>query len=108
MHLPVNTRRVAISVLFLLATTLTSAQVVSAPSQSATLTGVVRDQAKNALAGALITATKLDDNTTQTAVSGTDGSYLISHVVAGMYSVMAEKEGFSQVVVSSLQISAGQ
>ena len=108
MHLSMKTRGVTILVLFVFATTLTWAQVVSAPSQSATLTGVVRDQAKNALAGALITATKLDDNSTQTAVSGIDGSYLIPNVPAGMYSVMAEKEGFSQVVVSSLQISAGQ
>jgi Putative beta-barrel porin-2, OmpL-like. bbp2/Carboxypeptidase regulatory-like domain len=97
-----------VSVLLLFASTLTLAQVVSAPSQSATLSGVVRDQARNPLAGATITATNLADSTTQTTVSGIDGSYQISDIGAGMYSVMAEKEGFSQVVVSSLQISGGK
>ena len=107
MHLPMTTR-VALLALLMFAPVLTSAQVVSAPSASRTLTGVVRDQAKNPLAGAVITATKLDDSTTQTTLSAIDGSYRISNVVAGMYSVMAEKEGFSQVVVSSLQILVGQ
>jgi hypothetical protein len=78
-----------------------------AEAQFGTINGVVRDQAKNPLAGAIITATKLDDSTTQTTVSSIDGSYRISNVPIGMYSVMAEKEGFSQVVVSSLQISTG-
>jgi len=103
-----NTRFVVLLGLFLFAITVTSAQVVTAPSEFGILTGVVRDQAKNPLAGAIVTATKLDDGTTQTTLSGIDGSYRISNVAAGMYSVMAEKDGFTQVVVSSLQVSAGQ
>ena len=81
--------------------------LASAQSQFGTITGVVRDQAKNPMVGAIITATKLDDSTTQTTISAIDGSYRISNVPIGMYSVMAEKEGFSQVVVSSLQIASG-
>jgi len=81
--------------------------LASAQSQFGTITGMVRDQAKTPLAGAIVTATKLDDSTAQTTVSSIDGSYQISNVPIGMYSVMAEKEGFSQVVVSSLQISPG-
>jgi hypothetical protein len=70
------------------------------------ITGVVRDEAKVPLAGALVTATKLDDSTTQTTLSAADGTFRITGVVPGMYSVMAEKEGFSQLVVSSLQVTA--
>lgn len=81
--------------------------LASAQSQFGTITGVVRDQAKNPMVGAIITATKLEDSTTQTTISSIDGSYRISNVPIGMYSVMAEKEGFSQVVVSSLQIASG-
>ena len=42
------------------------------------------------------------------AVSAMDGSFQLSDVIPGMYSVMAEKEGFSQLVVSSLQVSPGK
>src|SRR5580704_15936632 len=79
----------------------------AADSAAGSITGTVRDQAKSPMAGATITATKLDDNTALTALSGGDGAYMLSSVPPGMYSVMAEKVGFSQVVVSSLQISAG-
>ena len=79
----------------------------AADSGTGTITGIVRDQAKSPLAGATITATKLDDNTALTALSGSDGAYQLSSVPPGMYSVMAEKVGLSQVVVSSLQITAG-
>ncbi len=73
-----------------------------------TIMGGVRDQAKTPLAGAIVTATRAEDNTTHSAVSGADGAYKIPDVPAGMYSVMAEKEGYQQVVVSSLQIADGK
>src|ERR1700733_9523770 len=79
----------------------------AADSGTGTITGTVRDQAKSPLAGATITATKLDDDTAQTALSGSDGAYKLSSVPPGMYSVMAEKVGLAQVVVSSLQVSVG-
>jgi hypothetical protein len=92
----------------LLAVLLCVVPVVHAESGYGAITGVVRDPAKAPLAGAVITATELDDSTTQTTVSIVDGSYQLAGVPPGMYSVMAEKEGFSQAVVASLQISAGR
>jgi hypothetical protein len=53
----------------------------------------------------IVTTTGLDDSTTQMTLSGSDGAFQIAKVVPGMYSVMAEKEGFSQIVVSSLRVS---
>ena len=92
----------------LLAVILISTCISSAQTELGTLSGVVRDQAKTPLAGAVVTATKLDDSTTRTTISGLDGYYQITNVAPGMYSVMAEKEGLAQVVVSSLQVSAGK
>jgi hypothetical protein len=77
----------------------------SAQSEFGTIRGIVRDSAKNPLAGVVVTATRLEDSTTRTTMSTTDGSYQISDVPPGMYSVMAEKPGFLQLVVSSLQVS---
>lgn len=73
-----------------------------------TVLGGVRDQAKVPVAGAIVTATRLDDKKTFTAVSGADGAYRIANVPAGMYSVMAEKEGYAQVVVSSVEVYDGK
>ncbi len=84
------------------------AQTISGPSLTGAITGAVRDQAANSIAGAVITATRLDDSTTRTTLSEADGTYRISEVLPAMYSVMAEKEGYSQVVVSSLQVTAGK
>src|SRR5580658_9852872 len=104
---PMKIRFVLVFAFLLFASRWTSAQVVSA-SDSGTIAGIVKDEAGNPMAGAVITATRLDDSTTRTTVSGIDGSYKISVVLPGMYSVMAEKEGFSQVVVSSLAVSASK
>ena len=79
-----------------------------AQSGAGVITGVVRDEAKTPVVGALITATKLDDGTASTAFSRADGTFEIDNVLPGMYSVMAEKAGYSQLVVSSLQVQPGK
>jgi hypothetical protein len=83
---------------------LLTAILVSAQTSGGIISGVIRDEAKVPVPGAVITATKLDDHTTRTTVSGMDGTFQLMNVIPGMYSVMAEKEGFSQLVVSSLQV----
>jgi Putative beta-barrel porin-2, OmpL-like. bbp2/Carboxypeptidase regulatory-like domain len=79
-----------------------------AQTELGNISGVVRDQAKAPLPGAVITATKLDDSTIRTTMSGPEGAYTLADIKPGMYAVMAEKEGFFQVVVSSLEISPGK
>jgi len=103
-----KTRALLVSIVLLFVTTAASAQSESGTGAGVGIVrGVVRDETKSPLAGAIITATKLDDSTTRTTISSMDGAYQMFDVPVGMYSVMAEKEGFSQVVVSSLQISTG-
>ena len=78
-------------------------------AQSAgSIAGAIRDQAKAAVSGATITATKLDDATARTASSAPDGTYRIADVAPGMYSVMAQKPGYSDFVVAQVQVTAGQ
>ncbi len=103
-----KTRFLRLVFLLLFIGTWASAQSIVAPAAGGSIIGIVKDQLGNPLAGAVITATKLDDSTTRTTVSGADGTYRILEVVPAMYSVMAEKEGFSQVVVSSLAVVAGK
>jgi hypothetical protein len=79
-----------------------------AQPDSGSISGTVRDQAKAPLAGATVTATRLDGNVPHKAETASDGSYRISDVAPGMYSVTAEKDGYLQLVVSSLEIEPGQ
>lgn len=72
------------------------------------IAGVVRDQGKIPVAGATITATKLDDNTARTATSAANGTYAMKDVLPGRYSVMAQKAGFKDFTVSSVTVVAGQ
>jgi len=72
------------------------------------IAGAIRDQAKAAVSGATITATKLADGTARTTSSGLDGTYRIADVTPGMYSVMAQKQGYSDFVVAQVQVEAGQ
>ena len=72
------------------------------------IAGAIRDQTRAAVSGATITATKLDDSTTRTAASAPDGTYRITDVVPGMYSVMAQKQGYSDFVIAQVQVAAGQ
>ncbi len=80
----------------------------SADSSFGTIAGAIRDQAKAAISDATITATKLDDSSTRTTTAGLDGTYRIVNVVPGMYSVMAQKKGYSDFVLAQVQVGAGR
>lgn len=83
------------------------AQTVASPSFG-TIAGAVRDQAKAAVSGATITATRLEDNSARTATSAADGTYNIPDVAPGMYSVMAQKQGYKDFVLAQVQVVTGQ
>ena len=75
---------------------------------SGSIAGAIRDQARAAVSGAIITATLLADGTARTTSSGPDGTYHIADVEPGMYSVTAQKQGFSDFVVAQVQVTVGQ
>jgi len=100
--------RLAIFILVLASGAVAVFGAESEGSLTGTILGGVHDQARMPVGGAIVTATRLEDNQALTTTSKDDGSYRLSAVPPGMYSVMAEKEGYEQVVVSSLQIAPGQ
>jgi hypothetical protein len=81
---------------------------LDAQSPEAALSGIVRDPSRMPIVGAAITATLINDHgTTKTAVSGADGSYLIPAVPPGMYSIMAQKTGYTDFNISTVQVMPG-
>jgi hypothetical protein len=85
-----------------------NAAVLFAQSPNGVIAGIVRDQAKTPLPGALLTAVRSEDKETKSAVSGADGSYTIADARPGTYSVMAAKEGYSQAALAELQVMPDQ
>jgi hypothetical protein len=73
-----------------------------------TIAGIVRNATKLPVAGATVTATKLDGNSIRTTISGSDGVYSFSDVPPGTYSVTSQADGYPDVVISSIQVTAGR
>ena len=70
--------------------------------------GTVRDSTGLAVPGAKITATQSATGLTRSAVSNAEGSYVITNLPAGPYSLEVDKEGFTKYVQSGivLQVSS--
>ena len=81
---------------------------MNAQSSFGTIAGLVRNPAKVPVAGATVTATKLDGSTIRTTISGSDGLYSFSDVLPGSYSVIAQADGYPDTTLSSLQVTAGR
>ena len=64
--------------------------------------GVVRDSTGLAVSGAEIKATQTATGLVRTAVSGTDGSYVLTNLPIGPYSIEVSKEGFNKYVQSGI------
>ncbi len=83
------------------------APAASAQTALGTLRGVVLDQQSAALPGATVTARHVDTNITQTAVTGTEGQYLLPNLHPGRYEITAELQGFASIR-EQLEIRVGQ
>src|SRR6266481_1967952 len=75
---------------------------------TATLRGTVTDPQGAVVPGATVTATNSATGISKTAKSGPDGSYQISALPPGAYSVAFESQGFSKTIVKGVQLSVGQ
>jgi hypothetical protein len=65
-------------------------QIISAAS----LYGVIEDTNKSAITGAKISATNLETNQSQTAISDADGQFRFAYLPVGNYELKAEQNGF--------------
>ena len=63
------------------------ALVLRAEAPAGTISGTVRDQAKAPVAGAVVTAANATDGTTRKTDSAVDGSYKLTDLAPGTYSV---------------------
>jgi iron complex outermembrane receptor protein len=77
-----------------------------AQSPDGRITGVVRDASGAAVPGATVTVTNDKTGATQSAVSGADGSYSVSGLAAGGYTVEVRLRGFGDSK-QKVQVVAG-
>jgi hypothetical protein len=81
-----------------------SAQAVS----GAQVSGVVRDESGAVLPGATVTMTKTDTEFVRTAITSTDGAYVLPNLPVGPYQLKVTLDGFSTYVRDGivLQVSS--
>jgi hypothetical protein len=72
------------------------------------IAGVVRSSAKVPITGAMVTAARADGKGIWTTISGTDGIYAIPNIAPGEYQMTTQAEGYPDITVSTLQVSAGR
>ena len=75
---------------------------------SGTIVGNVHDTSAAQIAGATITVTNIERGTSQTAVSGSDGNYVVPFLPAGSYRVSVEKQGFQKQDSPPTQVDVDQ
>lgn len=83
-----------------------ASQPVFAQTTSASVSGVVEDAQGAVLQGALVTLTSETQGTSQTAVTDSQGRFLIPFVRPGTYALRISLEGFQNVDVTSLVVNA--
>jgi len=81
---------------------------VRANAQSSQISGSVQDSQKAQIPGAKITITSVQTGEHRETVSNNDGNYVFPVTLPGHYEVKAEREGFSPLVKSGVQVLTGQ
>ena len=74
---------------------------------SATIKGVVTDQTKAVVVGAIVTAKSTERGTIRTDKTGSDGSYVLPTLQPGTYEVRIEAQGFEAAVIPKVEVTVG-
>src|SRR5579871_1898124 len=85
------------------------AQSAAAPralSNLGTLVGIVRDVAQRPVAGATVTARRLDGSSIRSTISGSDGVFSFADLPAGRWSVSVQTEGAPETAAVALDVVA--
>lgn len=93
--------------LFLLALIAAFAFAVPAQTINGSIGGTIVDQQGAVVAGANITATNKETGLVRNAVSSDNGSFRITSLPVGSYSVRVEGSGFAPKVNDTVQVSVG-
>jgi hypothetical protein len=73
-----------------------------------TIVGIVTNSTKLPVAGATVTAVRVDGSSIRATVSGSDGVYSFPDLAPGAWSITAQREGAADVVVASVQVVTGK
>jgi len=92
---------------FLIALVLVTPQAASAQQAGATVRGLVNDPDAAVIPGATVTLTPASGKAL-IGTSGSDGTYVIRAVPAGIYSMTVTMSGFASYVRQGIRITAGQ
>jgi hypothetical protein len=92
----------------LLAALVILALPLGAQEQFGGLSGTVTDTSKAAVPGATVTATNTVSGAPRTAVTGSDGKYLIPNLTPGRYTVDVELQGFQKLTASDILVLLGR
>ena len=77
-----------------------------AQSDTATVSGLVTDSKDAVLVGAQVRAINVEAGTSSTALTNRDGVYVLRDLRPGQYRLIVDNEGFQQIVLVGLTLSA--
>lgn len=80
----------------------------SAMTGPGTITGVLRDTSRNSVAGATVTASRLDGTAIRSTVSNSEGVYSFADLQPGSWSVLAEGEGHTESLIAAVEVVSGR
>ena len=83
-------------------------EVVHMQTTFGTIAGIVRSPANLPIASATVTAARLDGSSIRTTISNSEGIYSFSDLPPGEYAVTVQSDGYSDTVISSLQVTSGR
>src|SRR3712207_6072275 len=81
---------------------------LTAQSFTGQISGLVTDPSGAVIAGAVITVTDLERNTSFKSVSNDTGLYLVTQLQPGTYSVAAEHRGFRKWLLNQIPLTTQQ
>ena len=84
-----------------------SATPVLAQAQLGTLGGVVRDSTGGVVVGATVTLTNQETGATRTTRTSSDGTYSVTSLPLGPYTVAAEFAGFGRALQRDVRVTGG-
>lgn len=82
--------------------------LAAAQATTGTIRGIVRDPQGAVVPGVGIAVRHTDTNVVRTAVTGSQGEYLVTNLPTGNYEVSAELTGFNRFVRSGITLAVNQ
>src|SRR5436190_12799580 len=76
----------------------------SAQTNNGQISGTVRDTSGGVLPGVTVTVTNVNTNISRTEVTGPNGTYLVTNLPFGPYTVSVELQGFRKAEKTGIQL----